>query len=65
MKCISPFQMVDGLGCLWYYMKHTHNFVDGLKMCESKGGDMFEFENFDAQQQSFYNYLTSKGGIYE
>lgn len=62
MKCRPPFQMVEGLGCIWLYWKTGQKYKDGVIECNRKGGDVFEFSNFDQQQQKLFEYLFSSGG---
>ena len=63
MECKFPFEMVDGLGCLWLYWNKIQDFDVGLAECNRQGADAFEFTNFDEQQKKLFDFLLANGGI--
>ena len=62
MVCTSPFKLIENVGCVYLYIKTKHNYYEGLSHCQSLGGELYEFENFDRQNQDVLNYLVSNGG---
>ena len=62
MTCSSPFQRVNNIGCIYLYFKYTHTHAEGLAHCQSLGGELFEFDNFDRQYQDVFDYLIANGG---
>ena len=60
--CISPFKIVEGLGCLWMYHSKRHSFYDGMKTCEAKEGNVFEFTDFNRQLESMETFLFHHKG---
>ena len=62
MTCSSPFKRVNNIGCVYLYIKYYHTHAEGLAHCQSLGGELFEFDNFDRQYQDVFNYLIANGG---
>ena len=62
MTCSSPFQRVNNIGCVHLYIKYAHTHAEDLAYCQSLGGELFEFDNFDRQYQDVLNYLIANGG---
>ena len=62
MTCTSPFQMIADIGCIWLFAQPKHSYEEGKSECQSKGSDLFEFTNFDQQQQKVFDFLLLNGG---
>ena len=62
MVCKPPYEMIEGLGCLWLYWRTGHTFDEGFIECQKTGGDFFETTNWNQQQIALHDYLIAKGG---
>ena len=62
MTCSSPFKRVNNIGCVHLYIKNEHRYAEGLAYCQSLGGELFEFTDFDTQYQDVLDYLIANGG---
>ena len=62
MTCSPPFQKVKNIGCIFLYFKSTHTQEEGLAHCQSLGAELFEFNNFDQQNEDVFKYLIDNGG---
>ena len=62
-ECHSPFDLVDGIGrCLSFYIKHRHGLQAGIAQCTNRGGDIFEFNDFETEQGILFQYFKFKNG---
>ena len=62
IECKSPFENIEGLGCLWLYYFETHTQEEGQQQCQNYGATKFEMIDFDAQYQALFDFLISHGG---
>ena len=62
MTCSPPFQKISNVGCVHLYVKHKHSHAEGLGHCQSLGGELFEFDDFDLQYEDVFYYLIASGG---
>lgn len=53
---------MDGIGCLTVYVDYTHSIQTGMTHCTNLGGDIFEFYDFQSQNEILLDYLKTKGG---
>ena len=61
--CSPPFQKVNNVGCVKLFReKDHHTQLEGMAHCQSLGGELFEFNDFDQQNQDVFNYLISNEG---
>ena len=50
---------MDNVGCVKLELLGIHNAEIGLAHCQSEGGELFEFDDFDEQYEAVFNYLIA------
>ena len=59
-RCQPPFEMIEGLGCLYLYFRNTHYSYDGGKFCRKLNSELIDLKDFDERKELLREYLKQR-----